>query len=188
MAEAKLNRKLNLVLTVETDKGVVHIHTTPISRAVFEENFLVISKAFSAIFVNEVGPMGPRIAALLLKQEAEKLGTWDKVQQSLVAEVYRLTIVIAPGPNGWETMPYNVAKQRGILDEDQAAEAENCIMYFICASSVQTRGELAKATDFLKILWSAQTTLLNSTEYTRSLPMSTQEENIGEKPQIAVNQ
>lgn len=189
MGEAKINRKLNLVLEVEGEKGTIHIHSTPISRAVFEDNYLVISRAFTAIYANSLGPVtGPRVAALLLKDEANKLGIWDRTQQSLMAEIYRLTNVIAPGEHGWETMPWDVAKKRGVLDEDTAAEVENCVVYFICASSIHLRAELAVATDGLKTLWGAQPTSLNATEYTRSLPTSTPEEITGENPPTAVNQ
>jgi hypothetical protein len=189
MAEAKLNRKLNLVMTIESDDGPVHIHSVPISREVFEDNFLTISRAFTAVYTNGLGPVtGPRVAALLLKQEAETLGIWPRTQQSLMAEIYRLTNVVAPGVTGWETMPFDVAKKRGILDDDAAAEVENCIVYFTCASSIHLKAELAVATEGLSTLWNALTTSLNVTEYTRSLPILTQEETTGESQKTVVNQ
>lgn len=189
MGEAKLNRKLNIVMSIETGDGPVHIHSQPISRNVFEDNFLAISRAFTAVYTNGLGPVtGPRVAALLLKQEAQSLGVWDKTQQSLMAEIYRLTNVAAPGPNGWETMPFDVAKKRDVLTEEEAAEVENCIVYFICASSIHLKAEMAVAMEGLNTLWGAQTTSLNATEYTRSLPTSTQEETTGESAKTAVNQ
>jgi hypothetical protein len=188
MAEVTLNRKLNLVLSVETEKGPVHVHSSPIGREIFEDNFLVISRAFTAVYTNGLGPVtGPRVAALLLKEEAKKLGIWERTQQSLMAEIYRLTNVMAIGENGWESFPFIVAKQRGILDPDEAAEVENCIVYFICASSIHLRAEMAVAMEGLSTLWSAETTSSNVTEYMRSLPISTPEETIGETA-TAVNQ
>jgi hypothetical protein len=189
MGEAKLNRKLNLVLDVETEKGTVHIHSTPISRTVFEDNFLVISRAFTSVYTNSLGPVtGPRVAALLLRDEAKKMDVWDKTQQSLIAEIHRLTSVIFPGDSGWETVPWDVAKKRGILDEDSAAEVENCVVYFICASSIHLKAEMVVATEGLKTLWGAVTTSSNATEYMRSLPTSTQAETTGETQQTAANQ
>jgi hypothetical protein len=186
--QVKLNRKLNLVLSVDTDNGPVHVHSVPISREVFEDNFLVISKAFTAVYTNGLGPVtGPRVAALLLKQEAKTLGVWEKTQQSLMAEIYRLTNVIAPTDNGWDTMPFDIAKKRGILTEDAAAEVENCIVYFICASSIHLKAELTVAMEGLSTLWNAQTTSSNATEYMRSLPILTVEESTGETV-TAVNQ
>lgn len=189
MADIKINRKLNLVMDVDTGDGLIHIHSAPISREVFEDNFLVISRAFTAVYTNGLGPVtGPRVAALLLKQEAQTLGVWDRTQQSLMAEIYRLTNVVAPGPSGWESLPYDAAKKRGVLDENTASEVENCIVYFTCASSIHLKAELAVATEGLSTLWGAQTTSLNVTEYMRSLPTSTQEETTGESVKTAASQ
>jgi hypothetical protein len=104
-----------------------------------------------------------------------------------MAEIYRLTNVIAPTDNGWENYPFMVAKQRGILNEDEAAEIENCIVYFTCASSIHLRAELAVATEGLSTLWNAQITSSNTTEYMRSLPTSTPTGTTGETA-TAVNQ
>ena len=188
MAEAKLNRKLNLVMRVETGDGSIFVHSTPIGREVFEENFLVISRAFTQVYTNGLGPVtGPRVAALLLKQEAQSLGVWERTQQSLMAEIYRLTNVIAPTENGWESMPFDVAKKRGVLEEDTAAEVENCIVYFTCASSIHLKEEMKVAMEGLSTLWGALTTSLNVTAYMNSLPISTQDETTGEKPKMAVS-
>jgi hypothetical protein len=189
VADITLNRKLNIVLSVDTDKGPVYIHSTPIGREAFENNYLVISRAFTQVYTQGLGPVtGPRVAALLLRDEAKKLGVWEHTQQSLIAEIYRLTNVIASGADGWEQYPFNVAKARGILDADTIAEVENCIIYFICASSVHLRAELTVALEGLSTLWGAQTTLLNVTEYQRSLPIWTPEETIGESLKTAVSQ
>jgi hypothetical protein len=171
-----LNRKLNLVLTVESDVGKLYIHSVPISRAVFEDNYKTISRAFTAIYTNGLGPVaGPRVAKLLLKEEAEQLGLWAHTQQSLLGEIYRLTNVFAPTENGlgWDTIPYDAARKRGMIDDDTAAEVENAIVYFTCASSIHMKAELEVAMDGLKALWGAQTTSSTSTEYMRSLPTLT---------------
>src|SRR5215467_4070318 len=106
MAEVTLNRKLNLVLSVDTEKGPIHVHSSPIGRQVFEDNFLVISRAFTAVYTNGLGPVtGPRVAFLLLQEQAKTLGVWEKTQQSLIGEIHRLTMVLAPGEKGWESMP-----------------------------------------------------------------------------------
>jgi hypothetical protein len=181
MAKAKINRKLNLVLTIETDEGPFYVHSTPISREAFEANFLVISRAFTAVYTNGLGPVtGPRVAALLLKQEATALGVWERTQQSLVAEIHRLTNVLITGENGWETIPFDVAIKRELIDDDLASEVENSLVYFTCASSIHLRAELTVALEGLRTLWGAQTTSLNATEYMNSLPTWTPEESTGE--------
>jgi hypothetical protein len=85
-------------------------------------------------------------------------------------------------------MPFDVAKKRDILDDDTAAEVENCIVYFTCASSIHLKAELTVATEGLSTLWGAQTISLNVTEYMNSLRTLTQEETTGEKPKTVVNQ
>lgn len=192
MTDITLNRKLNLVLSVETESGPVHVHSSPIAREIFEDNYLVISRAFTAVYTNGLGPVtGPRVAALLLRDEAKKLDVWPRTQQSLMAEIYRLTNVIAAGDSGWESMPFDVARKRGVLNPDEAAEVENCLVYFTCASSVHLKAELTVAMEGLSTLWGAQTTSSNCTEFMRSLPISTAEESTGENPVdmgTAVNQ
>jgi hypothetical protein len=124
----------------------------------------------------------------LLKQEAKTLGVWERTQQSLIAEIHRLTNVIAPGESGWETMPFDVAKKRGVLDDNAAAEAENCIVYFICASSIHLKAEMAVAMEGLSTLWGAQTISSNVTAYMSSLPIWTPEETTGENLKTATSQ
>jgi hypothetical protein len=131
---------------------------------------------------------GPRVAALLLKQEAQALGVWDRTQQSLMSEIYRLTNVIIPGEHGSEQIPFDVARKRGILEDDTASEVENCIVYFTCASSIHLKAEMAVALEGLNTLWGAQTILSNVTEYMSSLRTSIKEETTGENPKTVVNQ
>jgi hypothetical protein len=187
MATATLNRKLNVVFSVETDKGKVYVHSTPVSRQIFEDNFLVMSRTLTATYKHELGPaMGPAVAALLLKQEAKAVGgevELARVTQSFIGEVRRLTNVIyATEGKGWESLPFSVAVQRGVLDDDSAAEVENSIVYFMCASALHRKAELSVVLDGLKAVWSAETTSFNATEYMRSLPTLTPVANTGEKP------
>jgi hypothetical protein len=150
----------------------------------------VISRTFTAIYTNGLGPVtGPRVAALLLKQEAQALGICERTQQSLMAEIYRLTNIVAPGSEtGWEPMPWDVAKKREFIDAEIAAQVENCIIYFTCASSIHLKAELTVALEGLSTLWGAQTTLSSITEYMNLLQTSMREETIGENQPMAVNQ
>jgi hypothetical protein len=181
MSEAKLNRKLNLVQTVETDKGNLYVHTVPISTSVFRDNYLPISMTFTEIYTKRLGPItGPKVAKYMLLDQAKELGIEEHVQNSLLTEIQRLTHVIALGNAGWETIPYREAINRKLLGEETAEEVENIIVYFICASSIGIRAELALTLDGLRSLWGVQTILLNVTEFMHSLPTSTQAASTGE--------
>ena len=74
----KINRALNLVIPVELESGTVYIHSTPISREVFEEFYLVISKTFTRIFTEGLGAIGgARIANLMLRDVAKETNQLD---------------------------------------------------------------------------------------------------------------
>jgi len=180
-----LNRKLNITFPIETETGTVHVHSTPISRAVFADNFLIIARAFSAIYANSLGPaVGLRVAKLLLEHEANAMGddVWAQVRASLMVEIQRLTNVVVLGRNGWDTLPFNEAVKRGALDPDSAEDVENAIVFFTCASAIHLPNELKVSLEALRTLLAAQTTSSNVTEFARSLPMSTPEGNTGETP------
>jgi hypothetical protein len=182
VAEAKLNRKLNIVLKTEGVDGTdIYIHSMPIGINTFKDNYLVISRTFTGIYTNGLGPVtGPKVAKYMLLDQAEQLGLKEHTEKSLLLEVSRLTNAVVLGNNGWETLPYSEVKKRSLLDEESAEEAENILIYFTCASSVRLRTEIDLTFNGLQLLWDAQTTSLNVTEFMHSLPTSTPKENTGE--------
>ena len=183
----RINRKLNLVFPIDTDKGVVYVHSTPISRAVFEKYYFVISKVFSRI-VGE-GPAylatsGPRVAAIMLRDVAQDLGRWDGpdgVERGLVAEVRRLTNALMPAEaGGWEMVPFQEVVDRKLLDEDDVAEAEGLLTFFICSSAMYRAAEAEDLLTGSLSIWDAQISSLSCTEYRDSLPTSTETASSGE--------
>ena len=58
----KINRALNLVIPIDSEKGQLFVHSTPISREIFEQYFLVISKTFAAIFSEGLGAIAGTVA------------------------------------------------------------------------------------------------------------------------------
>ena len=47
----KIDRTLKLTIPVQReDESIVHVHATPISLAVFEENALLLGKTFSILY------------------------------------------------------------------------------------------------------------------------------------------
>jgi hypothetical protein len=174
----KIDRRLNLVIPIERDDGIAYVHATPISREVFEANYLPISKAFAAIYSQGLGLMaGPRVAALVLKQVSIDLGMWDGptgVEASLMNEIRRLANVLAPGPGGWQPTPFQEAIDRQMLSPDDAAEVQNALVFFIVASAMHRRTELASVLAGAAQLWGAQIESLTLMEFSASLPTSTE--------------
>jgi len=202
MSKMKLNKKLNLVFPIEMENGVAYIHSMPVSREVFEMNYLVLSMTFMEIYSKRLGPiMGPRVASLLLKDQALSLtpkasfgdknfildpddDVWGKTQRTLLQEVFRLTNIIMPTDNGYDTIPYMQAKQQKIIEGDDVSEVENALVYFCVASHLHQKEELPMAYAGLERLWGAQTTSLNVSEYMNSLRVSTHAENTGATTQV----
>ena len=183
----RIDRKLNFVIPVEDDEGKVfaYVHSTPIAREVFERHFMVLSKAFTAIYTQGLGTTsGPRIAALLVQQIATEMGEWEGpngVERSLFAEIDRLTNVAVTGPNGWQTIPLQEALAKNQFTEDDASEVKNAITFFTVASTIHRKQELRGILETVARLWNAQITSLNSTEFANSLKTLTQDEPTGAK-------
>lgn len=155
-----INDSLNLVLPiVEDEKGVrVYAYHTPISREVFEANFVILSATLASLSSKGVHYMmgvGPQIAALTLKdearKEAESRGLFDEEGKpsditavALMNEFKRLTQVIVPTENGWETLPVDTALSRGFLDSEDWSEAESALTFFTCNFALARKGERRK--------------------------------------------
>ncbi len=188
----RLDRKLNLVVPVETDRGVIYVHHVPISRDLFERYFLVIAKTFAQIFQQGLNVVaGPRIAALMLKEVAETtmvapgLSAWDGddgVARGLVAEIRRLTNVAVPSERGWQTLPYDNASRDGTLTPDDVAEVEGLLTFFTLASVMMREDQKEGILAGMRSLWGPETTSSNCTDYASSLPTSTAPATSNETP------
>ena len=180
----RLDDKLNLVLPVVRDDGsTIYIHSTPISRDVFETYFLVISKTFSEIYTEGLNVVsGPRIAAMMLRKVATEMGIWDTVggvRDGLMQEIRRLSNVVYPADNGWATLPLSVAAERKIIDSEDIWEAENTIVFFIVNSTMHKKRMMPSVLERMRDLWAIQTSQLNSTGFLASLATSTETANSG---------
>lgn len=171
----KIDAKLNLIVPIvdDEDKPVAYVHSMPIARETFERYFVVISKAFSAIYGEGLSFVaGPRVAALMLRKIAEDVGEWEGIEgvkDGLLGEVRRLSSYIGPTPDGWAPIPLEDAVHRGLLSADDLAEVENAIAFFIVASAMHKKTALRQTLDGATKLWGARVTSLNSTEFAVSL-------------------
>lgn len=182
MAEVKLNRKLNLTLDWDSVRGKAHIFSMPISRTVFEDHFVIISRAYAALYANGLGPVaGARVAALFLRQEAEAAGQIEKAD-TLMAEIHRLTNVLAPATNGggFDVIPFGEAIARKLFDEDDISEINGALSFFTLVLWMTPKANLEAPLMGLSLIWQAQTTSLPLMEYKTSLPTSTSAEPTGQ--------
>jgi hypothetical protein len=185
----RINKALNLVIPVESEKGQLFIHSTPISREVFENYFLVLSKTFANIFSQGLGAIaGPRVAYLMLKQTAEDLELWagpSGAGNGLINEIVRLSNVFMPAEKGWQTLPLQVAIDKQLLDADTVAEIQGELIFFTCVSMMNKKAQIEPIMDTVNGLWGSQTTSLTATEYLNSLKTSTEDVSSGETETIS---
>ena len=177
----KLDRKLNLVIPLERDGGEIYVHATPIAREAFEANFLLISKTFTAIYEEQLGPRGgPRVAALMLNRIAAAGGMTESAT-ALMNEIRRLSNVIAPGPKGWDAIPLQVAVDEKRLDAEEQSEVENAIVFFIANSAMHRANIRPIILEGAATLWGARIESLSLMEFVSGLSTSMPVANTGAK-------
>lgn len=187
----KIDRKLNLVIPVERDDGIYYVHSSPLGNEAFDLYYLVLAKTFAALYSEGLNWVaGPKVAAKMLRDVAKAAGRWEGptgVEHGLLAEIRRLSNVVLPGATGWTSMPLQSALDRAFFDADEVSEVESVIVYFIVASSMHNRKDLAEVLEVMTKIWGVQTTSLTSTTYATSLMTSKEAVNTGEKvPQSSI--
>ncbi|VWD20846.1 hypothetical protein [Burkholderia contaminans] len=186
----QINEAMNLVVPVVTDETGVRVwgYHTPISRQVFEANYRVLAATKASLMSKGAMYMmdsGPRIAGLTLLdeglREAESRGRFskdgktvlDEATPALMAEIRRLTMVLVPGPGGWDLLPIESAVAAGKIDEEDQAEAESAIVFFTCICALASKSERKDQASRTATLLKGSITSLSPTEFSDSLPKST---------------
>jgi hypothetical protein len=177
MAQPVITKKLQIAIPVEASSGGrIWVHSTPLSREVFEAHWEVMAATMARVFSSGLSVVaGPGVAALALRDMAKKMNCWDGpdgVQNSLMPEIVRLSNVIAPrdGGAGWAAVPLAHAARQGMISEDTAREVEDELVFFMLVSAVNRRDQSVGILESAAGLWGFRTTLLNSTEFAASLP------------------
>lgn len=188
-----IDKKLNLVVSIDRGEGEapLSVHSAPILLETYKTYYLVLAKTFSTL-MNErlTNVSGPSVCSLLLEQISRStmrvpgVSWWegtDGVENGLMAEIRRLSSVIAPQPDGagWAATPLQIALDTGIIDAEEAMEVMNQLCFFTVVSWVPERRDRPSLIDGAAYLFGGSTTSLNSTEYAASLKISTGDETIG---------
>lgn len=160
----KIDNKLNLVLTIPNQNGDIYIHSTPISRAVFEQYYLVLSRAYSFIYSKGMHLTAPRIAHLVVRQIAEEEGLSESVNNGLMNEIVRLSNVVYPSENGYITTLLSNALSSKLISEDDFAEIKGMLFFFIVVCAVSRKELIEPTLRHVTNLWGHSTTSLNVSE------------------------
>lgn len=179
----RIDKKLNIVMTIHDAAGSIYIHSTPISQDIFEQYYMVLSRSYSLIYTKGMHLVAPKVAHLILKQLAEEEGVWESVKNGLMNEIIRLSNVITPSDNGYITNTLSDALSRKIILEKEFNEIKGMLVFFTCVSLVAQKIVIEATLIQMTELWGGQITSLNSTEYKDSLQNAI-EEQILEKSEI----
>jgi hypothetical protein len=196
-----INEAMNLVVPIvservtekvegkDVSKEVVRIYgySIPIPAAVFESNYRILAATKSALAskgLHYAMNAGPRIAALTLRDEglkdAESRGLYDeqgvvvdKATDALFAEIKRLTMILCPGPQGWDTLPVDAAISRGVIDAEDWQEAIAAIVFFTVHHAMARKADRQRISHSTAAVLGGSTTSLPPMEFLASLPTST---------------
>ncbi len=179
----RIDSKLNFVFPVETDQGNIYVHSMPIARVVFETYYDVLGKVFTRCFdgqdAKHVALTAPQLALPALKALATEAGNWEGVtgvRNGLLNEIIRLTNISHVGPNGWESLPLELARQKEIVDEESLNEVLSSLVFFTSISKVAPRSLAGTFLEMAGSLRNWQFGRYSITEFTNSLRTSNQEE------------
>lgn len=158
---------------------------TPVSRDVFEANYRAIAAANMTLFSKGIGfaaESGPIIGTLALRDAARA----DAIENGLelegdpatpvLAEIKRLTMILAPSAQGYDTVPVDVALSRHVIDAEDWKEAESSIVFFTCGSWMARREKRDVKKSALASVLKGSITSLGPTEFAASLATSTKTE------------
>lgn len=175
----EINKKLNLVIKCDG----YFIHSTPISFDIYAAYSEILNHVFAAIADQGRSRfLGPKISYATLKRLAKEMGVSEEVEKNLVGEIIRLSNAIVPADGGgWQTIPLDVAVRNGIINDETFFNIKNQQVFFTCNSWILEEPLRTGIMSAANELWGSQLTLSNSTEYAASLPILTQDENIGER-------
>lgn len=185
----KIDRNLNLVMRVETENSNnVYIHSASISRSVFEQFYLELGKVFSQCFdsnnPSHLALSAPQLAYPALKSIATNAGNWDGVggvKFGLVNEIIRLTNVVFANERGWESVPFDVAVKREIVNEDEQFEILSSIVFFTAISKVAPKDLRVSFLEMAGALRNWELSSSDCTEFTNGLLILTKKEPTGKK-------
>jgi hypothetical protein len=189
----RISRDLNLVLPVDTSVGTVFVHSTPISRAVFEQYWKVLAKASAALVKDGSGAItGPAVALLQLKESAQEVRAsdgrstmWDApdgVEMGLLPEIRRLTNVLTPASgSGWQMVPFQeCVSRKEVLSPDDVYQIENVLTFFIATWWTVPPGAREAILNLMASLRGGAITSRTCTECIDSLQTSKGDESTGE--------
>lgn len=186
-----LNSELNLVFPIRfADDGtpLMYAYSTPISTEVFQANYRILAAVNAEIWkkgINNAAAFATVANLMLLdvaKLDAAQWGTED-TGKAFLAEIQRLSYILAPGANGFEMLPINIAIERKVIDQGDWAEAESAVIFLISGFLLLPRAARKRFAERIVSAIGGSITSSAPLEWVNSLPRSTPDE--GSKAQAS---
>lgn len=169
-----ISSDLKLVIPIKFDDAgnpLVHAYHTPISRQTFELNYRLIGGTLAMLQSKSVGTNVVDVATLALKdigrRDAREWGLPEGLDVEsggmavpLLAELAVRTLIIAPSPAGYITLPPAVAVNTNVIDANDWEEALAAIVFFTVGYSTKRRNLRQVAEDLASPLLGSITSLL----------------------------
>jgi hypothetical protein len=175
----QIDRKMNLVIPVFSGGRTFYVHSVPISREVFEQNFVLLSRTLTTLYAGGATPMNARLAMLYLRKTAsEMIGPGespDPLVTPITHEMNRLSSVLVPSAAGYEVLPWQQAIDRKTFDDEDAREVESILCFFTLAWHMHKKAELGGLVELLVGLGAQEVTSLTPTAFAASLTTSTED-------------
>jgi hypothetical protein len=174
-----------------TLEPLIWAYHTPLSREVFESNYRAIAAANMTLFSKGIGfaaESGPIIATLALRDAARSDALENGIAIAgdpatpVLAEIRRLTMILAPSAQGYDNVPVDVALSRGVIDAEDWKEAESSIVFFTCGSSMARRERREAKNSALASVLRGSMTSSAPTEFVAGLQDSTAEKTLAAAP------
>jgi hypothetical protein len=163
----------------DAGEPTLYAYHIPISRLVFEQNYRLIGGTLAMLQSKSVGANVVDVATLALKdigrRDAREWGLPEGLSIEdggmavpLLAELKRLTWIIAPTATGYESIPATLAIARNVVSAEDWEEAEAGLVFFTCGYATKRRN-LPRIAEILSSDLLGSTTSLLPTEWAASL-------------------
>ena len=173
----EIDGDLNIVVPIEDP---VQAFSAPLPESVFKASYRVLARANEEIFGRGMKAAlltGPRTAALAIADAGKRIAEEDGKEgdsgaSAFLAEVKRITTILAPTDAGFDTLPVDSAIQAGKITADDWSDVLGALCFFMLGSLFETRRARAGLLEFLTGALSCSLTPLNCEAFADSLMTS----------------
>ena len=168
----------------DAGEPTMYAYHIPISRMTFEQNYRLIGGTLAMLQSKCVGTNVVDVATLALKdigrRDAREWGLPEGLSVEdggmavpLLAELKRLTYIVAPTAAGYESIPAVLALARNVISAEDWEEAEAALVFFTAGYSTKRRNLPTVAADLASPLGGSITYSL-PTDWASGLSASTE--------------